>query len=243
MRYKKLLQLPVLLFIAFFSCQQPQPINTLTEAEQKDGWVLLFDGKTTNGWHLFNQPKTISAWSAVKGELTSDINEKTGLRGDIVSDKTYENFDLVFEWKIAKEGNSGVFINVKEDTAYMATWATGPEYQLLDNANFKADYLKGGKKSAGAIFGVAPLKNNAEPKPSGEWNTSRILQKNGQISFWLNGTLTSQEDLTSAHWKEIVAVSSMKTFPDFGKATSGHIALQDWAHGISFRNIKIKEFK
>ncbi len=229
--------------IVFFSCKPKSLLNELSEAEQKEGWVLLFDGKTTTGWHLYNQPTVASAWSALNGELTSDINEKTGLRGDIVSDKTYENFDLVFEWKIAKEGNSGVFINVREDSSYMATWATGPEYQLLDNANFTGDYLKGGKKSSGAIFGVAPVKNKVEPKPFGKWNSSRILQKNGKVSFWLNDVITTEEDLNSDHWKEIVAVSSMKTFPDFGKATSGHIALQDWAHGVSFRNIKIKEFK
>ena len=26
------------------------PFNTLTESEQRDGWRLLFDGKTFNGW-------------------------------------------------------------------------------------------------------------------------------------------------------------------------------------------------
>ena len=233
----------VFITLIFFSCSLKPFPNILTETEKKEGWVLLFDGTTTRGWHLFNQPTVNSAWAVVNGELTSDTNEKTGIRGDIVTDKTYENFDLVFEWKIAKEGNSGVFINVKEDTGYIATWATGPEYQLLDNANVTADYLKEGKRSAGAVYGVAPLKNKTDPKPFGEWNVSRILQKNGQLTFWLNGVVTGEEDINSTRWKDLVAASSLKTFPDFGKATSGHIGLQDWAKGVSFRNIKIKEFK
>ena len=134
MLFKKLplLSTALVCTIILFSCKQP---NTLTESEKKDGWVLLFDGKTTKGWHLFNLPSKSAAWAVVNGELTSDIDEKNGLRGDIISDKKYENFDLVFDWKIAKQGNSGVFINVQEDTGYMATWSTGPEYQLLDNAN------------------------------------------------------------------------------------------------------------
>lgn len=224
--------------LILFSCKQP---NTLSESEKKDGWILLFDGKTTKGWHLFNHSSKAAAWAAVNGELTSDIDEKNGLRGDIISDKTYENFDLVFEWKIAKQGNSGVFINVKEDTAYMATWSTGPEYQLLDNANVTADYLKGGKKSAGVIYGLTPLKNKVDPKPSGEWNLSRIVQEKGKITFWLNGIVTGEEDINSERWKTLISNSGFKTSPDFGKATSGHIALQDWAQGVAFRNIKLKE--
>lgn len=242
MSLKKFLPLAAAFFctFTFFSCKQP---NTLTESEKKDGWVLLFDGKTTDGWHLFNHPTKTPAWAAVNGELTSDTNEKTGIRGDIISDKIYENFDLLFEWKIAKEGNSGVFINVKEDTSYMATWTTGPEYQLLDNAHVKLGYLKDGKRAAGAIYGVTPLKNNVDPKPFGEWNLSRILQEKGKISFWLNGVMTGEEDINSERWKTLLAGSSLKTFPDFGKFTGGHIGLQDWAQGVAFRNVKIKELK
>lgn len=232
--------LTILVTLLLFSCTQP---NTLTEAEKKEGWVLLFDGKTTKGWHMYNHAKMIPAWVAINGELTSDVNEKTGFRGDIISDTTYENFELLFEWKIAKEGNSGVFINVQEDTAYIAPRATGPEYQLLDNANMKADYLKDGKKSAGTMYGLTMLKNPVEPKPFGKWNQSQIIQKNGQISFRLNGIITCEEDMKSAHWKEQVIVTKSIAFPDFGKTSKGHIVLQDWAKGVSFRNIKIKELK
>jgi len=224
-----------------FACSNPtQEPNTLSEKEKTEGWQLLFDGKTTNGWHMFSKPSMKHSWKAVDGELTTASDDTTGTHGDIVTDGVYENYELVFEWKVAREGNSGVFINVKDDTSYMATWATGPEYQLLDNPNMQPGYLDGGKKGAGALYGLAPLKNPVEPKPAGEWNQSKIVQVNGQISFWLNGIQTSEAQIGSEQWNKMVAESKMAVFPDFGKATKGHIGLQDWAKGVSFRNIKIK---
>lgn len=96
------------------------------------------------------------------------------------------------------------------------------------------------KKGAGALYGLAPLKNKVEPKPAGEWNQSKIVQVNGKISFWLNGIQTSEAQIGSEEWNKMVAGSKLAIFPDFGKSTKGHIGLQDWSKGVSFRNIKIK---
>lgn len=227
-------------FIFYFFEDHSTAENMLTTQEKQDGWVLLFDGETTNGWHMFSKPNMKHAWKAIDGELTTNTNDSAGTHGDIVTDEVYENFELVFDWKIAREGNSGVFINVQDDTSYIATWATGPEYQLLDNPNMQPGYLDGGKKGAGALYGLAPLKSPLEPKPAGEWNKSRIMQVNGKINFWLNGTMTAEELIGSEHWKGLVANSKAAVFPDFSKSTKGHIGLQDWAKGVSFRNIKIR---
>ena len=223
------------------TCSNPVPEpNTMSEKEKSEGWQLLFDGKTTNGWHMFSKPTMKHSWKAVDGELTTASTDTTGTHGDIVTDAAYENYELVFEWKVAREGNSGVFINVQDDTSYMATWATGPEYQLLDNQNSKPGYLDGGKTGAGALYGLTPIKNQVEPKAAGEWNQSKIVQVNGKISFWLNGVMTAEEQIGSEQWNKMVSESKLAVFPDFGKATKGHIGLQDWAKGVSFRNIKIK---
>jgi hypothetical protein len=230
----------VFLTVTYFFNDDPPEQNTLTKAEKEAGWSLLFDGKTTEGWHMFSKPTMQHAWKAVNGELTTASSDTTGTHGDIVTDGVYENFELVFDWKIAREGNSGVFINVQDDTSYMATWASGPEYQLLDNPNMQPGYLDGGKKGAGALYGLAPLTNPVEPKPAGEWNTSRLMQVNGKINFWLNGIMTAEEQIGSERWKGLVANSKAAVFPDFGKMTKGHIGLQDWAKGVSFRNIKIR---
>lgn len=223
--------------------QEKTNANTLTEAEKQDGWQLLFDGQSTAGWHLYNEGNIKSAWAVKNGELVCDPNTEKVQRGDLVSDNQYENFDFTFEWKISEAGNSGVFINVQEAPEFPTAWTTGPEYQLLDNANMSKDYLLDGKHAAGCVYSLAPLLNGVQPKPSGQWNSSRILQQNGVITFWLNGVETGHEDMKTARWKQLISGSKLGNFPSFGKAVRGKIAFQDWAKGVALRNIKIKEIK
>ena len=227
--------------ICMFACSgHTEQHNILTDQERKDGWTLIFDGTSLNGWHLFNTGNIPSAWSADSGNLVCNPHAKNVKHGDLVSDKEYENFELSFDWEISKAGNSGVFINVQERPELGTTFSTGPEYQLLDDKNMDADYLSNRSHKAASIFGVIPNNRNVMPN-SGEWNKSKILQQNGKVTFWLNGVQTIQADFKSDDWKKQVAASSLSNYPEFGMATKGHIALQDWTNGISFRDIKIKE--
>lgn len=212
--------------------------NQLTEQEKKEGWILLFDGKTTEGWHLYNKGKVNSAWTVQNEELYCNRETREVDHGDLVSDKEFENFDLKFEWKISKEGNSGVFINVVEKKEIPTAWASGPEYQLLEKTH--PDYETNLSKRPGCLYNFAPQKNSVESKPTGEWNQARIKQINGKVEFYLNEVLTAEQDFTTKEWKDKIANSGFKAFPEFGKSTKGRIALQDWAKAISFRNIKIK---
>lgn len=232
--------LPAFFAISLFaaSCSdEVAEVNQLTEKEKKEGWVSLFDGKTTNGWHLYNKGNIPSIWKVKDGELYCS-NEDSATQGDLVSDKVFENFDLRFDWKIPKEGNSGVFINVQEDTSIQYAWASGPEYQLLEISH--PDRTKPLKQS-GCLYNFYPQKNAAEMKPQGEWNQSRIKQSNGKIEFYLNGVQTAQADFLSQNWKDTLSKSGFAKFPEFGKHTKGRIGLQFWTKGISFRNIKVKE--
>jgi Domain of Unknown Function (DUF1080) len=231
----------VILTLFMFACSGPaEQHNVLSDSEKKDGWTLLFDGTTTQGWHLFNRGDIPSAWSANSGNLVCNPHAKNVKHGDLVTDKEYQNFDLRFEWKISKAGNSGVFINVQERPDLGTTFSTGPEYQLLDDQNMDANYLKDASHKAASIFGVIPNNSNSIPK-SGEWNQSRILQQNGKLSFWLNGVQTIQVDLKGDEWKKLVVAGPMSHYPEFGTSTKGHIAVQDWTNGVSFRDIKIRE--
>lgn len=236
----KILYLAAMLGVAVttqsFTDQKP---NVLTTQEQKEGWSLLFDGKSTNGWHLYNKGKTASAWNVKNGELYCKADDYQAQHGDLISDKQFENYDLKFDWRIVKAGNSGLFINVQEKKELPTAWASGPEYQLLEKSH--NDHTANPAKRAGCLFNLFPQKNPVLPKAPGEWNQSRIKQVNGKVEFYLNGILTASEDLKSEKWKKAVATSNFKTFPEFGKHTKGHLALQDWANGISFRNIKIKQ--
>src|SRR3954468_4227818 len=115
------------LMICLFACSgHSEEHNILTDQEKKDGWNLLFDGTSLNGWHVFNRGNIASAWSADSGNLVCNPHAKDVKHGDLVSDKQYQNFDLSFEWKISKGGNSGVFMNVQERPELGTTFSTGP---------------------------------------------------------------------------------------------------------------------
>jgi azurin len=221
-------------------CSNDKAQNVLTDQEKQDGWTLLFDGNTLNGWHLFNRGTIPSAWSVDSGMLVCNPHAKDVKHGDLVTDKIYQDFDLQFDWKISKAGNSGVFINVQERPDLGTTFSTGEEYQLLDDKNVPAEYVANQSHKAASIFGVVPNTSNSAPK-SGEWNHSRILQQNGELTFWLNDVLTVHVDLKSDSWKQLVAASSLSKYPEFGVALNGHLALQDWTNGVAFRNIKLKD--
>ncbi|AHF16439.1 3-keto-disaccharide hydrolase [Niabella soli] len=227
----------IILFLIAASCGEANKNNSLTKEEKEQGWTLLFDGESAKGWHLYNKKNTTAGWIVREGALAVDTVNKTEVN-DLVSDREFKNFELQFEWKLSKNGNSGVFINVLERPDLTTAWASGPEYQLLDPAHVdNANPVK----RAGTLFAIDSQKNKVAARPSGEWNYSRIKQVDGKVEFYLNGVLTVQEDLGAAAWQDSVARTHFKRFPEFGKRTSGHIALQDWASGVAFRNIKIKE--
>ena len=97
----------------------------------------MFDGKSLDGWHQYNSDKMSDAWSIENGELVLDSNDDNASMGnDILTEKSYTNFELSLEWKIPKGGNSGVFFMVVEIPEVDAPWKTGPEIQVLDNENF-----------------------------------------------------------------------------------------------------------
>jgi hypothetical protein len=211
--------------------------NKLSAKEKAEGWKLLFDGTSTNGWHLYNSQAAFTVWKAKDGQLFCDPQDRSG-PGDLTTDKEYKNYDLKFDWKLPKGGNSGVFINVLERKDIPTGWASGPEYQLLDNANH--DFSNPLARS-GCLFGMDAQKNPAKSKPADTWNHSEIKQQNGRVRFYLNGVLTVEEDFNSKAWADKVAKSHFKGFPEYGKHISGRIALQDWSTGIAFQNIKIRE--
>ncbi len=229
-------------FIAV-SCEgELSPHNVLTENEKAQGWELLFDGKSMQGWHLYNRGKVPSAWFVKDGELgcypyTIDVKH-----GDLITDRQFKNFELKFDWKISNRGNSGVFINVQEDPKYKESWNTGVEYQILDHKLLEeGNFYKNPTRWSGAVYGFCSYEEDPKPNPTGEWNEARIQQMDGRISFWLNGEISSEVDMNEPDWTEMIAHSEFKDSPDFGKFEKGHIGLQYWSNGVTFRNIKILE--
>jgi len=215
--------------------------NTLTETEIAENWQLLFDGKTLEGWHLYNKGNAASKWTISNGELVCDPKKQEGVFADLITDRSFQDFELTLEWKVSKGGNSGIFVNVQEDTAYAAAFATGLEMQLLDNANAEKRHQVDSTHWAGCLYAVDCFAQNSSPYAYGEWNESRIVQKDGKVSFWLNGKLTFEQETRTDSFREMVDNSNMKVYADFAKYPSGKIALQNHTDSVSFRNIKIRE--
>jgi Domain of Unknown Function (DUF1080) len=219
------------------------PGSTTNSATDSSGWVALFDGKTTQGWHNYGKTTIGEAWKVADGMLYLDTAKKdgwqTGGGGDIVTDKEYENFHLKLEWKIAKNGNSGIIFFIHEDsTKNKYVWNTGPEMQVLDN-NGHPD-AKIIKHRAGDLYDL--ISSNPETvKPAGEWNEAEILVNNNELKFFLNGTNVVTTSLWDDNWKKLIAGSKFKDMKEFGTYKKGKIALQDHGDMVWFRNIRIKE--
>lgn len=230
----------VLLCSTFASAQHS---NALTTKEKKEGWQLLFDGKSFNGWHTYGKKTVGNAWKVEAGAIVLDTVKKEGFQvhggGDLVTNKEYENFHLKVEWKIAPCGNSGIIFLSHEDTAkYRYSWLTGPEMQVLDNDCHPDGKIH--KHRAGDLYDL--IASASEPvKPVGEWNLAEIILNKGHLELFLNGVKVVETQMWDDNWKKLVAGSKFKSMPDFGKYKKGHIVLQDHGNRVSFRNIKIKE--
>ena len=213
--------------------------NTLTDQEKKDGWKLLFDGKTTSGWHNYKSDKVSPRWKAANGALYLDKSVTEG-HGDLVTNAEYQDYEFAIEWQIDPCGNSGIIFAVVEDSKYDNTYNTGPEMQVLDNTCHPDAKII--KHRAGDLYDLISCSKETV-KPAGEWNQVRIVSKNSNMEFWLNGTKVVAFTMHNQAWDEMVAKSKFSSMPAFGKAKKGHIALQDHGDGVRYRNIKIRELK
>jgi hypothetical protein len=217
--------------------------NDSTNANMQDGWQPLFDGKTTAGWHNYGKTTIGSAWKVADGVLFLDASQKDNWQiqdgGDIVTDQDFDNFHLKLQWKIDTGGNSGIMFYVHEDTVkYKYPWNTGPEMQVLDNEKH-AD-AKIPKHHAGDLYDL--IASTPETvKPAGEWNDAEIIADHGNLTFRLNGADVVKTTMWDDSWKQMIAGSKFKEYPDFGTYKSGKIALQDHGNNVWFRNIMIKE--
>lgn len=218
-------------------------MNTLTAAEQKAGWRLLFDGKSMDAWRGYQMTTMPPEWHVANGTLTKEKNTI-----DIVTRDQFGDFELLIDWKVALRGNAGIFYRAteKETKVY---WSA-PEYQLAEDS--LTPDSRNIMTSAGAVYGFYPSIRGVA-SPAGEWNTTKIVAKGAHIEHWLNGKLIAQYEMGSPEWNlKLYGDPNDSTkkplkfapYKDFGKATVGHIAIQGDHNGtLALRNIKIRELK
>ena len=204
--------------------------NELTAEEKAQGWELLFDGKSLDHWKNFNKDAISDKWSVKDGAMY-----KAPGGGDIVTKKSYKDFEFKCEWNIAPGGNSGIFVRV--DNTGKKIYSKSIEIQVLDPASkSKPQHV------AGSVYDMIPADAKLA-KPAGEWNKVHIICKGKNMKFYLNGTLTGDITIGSEKWTELLNNSKFKTWAGFGLAETGPIGLQEHGKFVSFKNLKIKELK
>lgn len=213
---------------------KPPIPNTLTEREKKEGWQLLFDGKSLEYWKGYN----------LDGKLPTSWNVRDGIiigrgKDNIITKETYQNFELRLDFNLSEAANSGIFYFAKE-LPEKAIYQSAPEYQLVDNQTYLdkqgADIMH--KHLTGDAFNLYDGIINPAIR-HGKWYQALIRHKDGHVEHWLNEKLCIEYDWDSEDWKEKVANTAFDP-TIFGTTNNGHIGLQGWGNDIQFRNIKIR---
>jgi Domain of Unknown Function (DUF1080) len=195
-------------------------------------WRSLLQDHSAPAWRGWKAPGMPTGWHIAGGVLS-----KEGAVDDLVTNEGFGDFELELEWKIGRGGNSGIFYRGTRE--YDHIYWSGPEYQLLDDAN--APDGSNRLKSAAAAYALygAPA---GIVLPFNHWNKTRIVVKGTHVEHWLNGQKVVEYEFTSADWKSRVASSKFAAYPNYGLATTGMIGLQgDHSGTLAIRRMRIRE--
>ena len=201
------------------------------------GWTPLFDGKTLIGWRGYRKPDAAGTrWRVEDGMLTIPARDGQDTRGalDLITTTPYDQFELAFEWRISRGGNSGVKYFVLEDMDA----AIGHEYQIIDDERHP-DALIGPERQTSSLYDVLTARNRPV-RPAGEFNESRIVADGARVEHWLNGTRVLEYQLESPALRTAIEDSKFRSIARFGTRQKGHILLQDHGDAVWYRNIRIR---
>ncbi len=197
------------------------------------GWTALFDGQTFNGWTTQNgDPVTEAAWHIADGMIHLDTSAGRG--GNLITDRDYADFELLFEWKISEGGNNGIKYRVKDYDGRVL----GCEYQLIDDERNKN--LRPTQMTASLYDVYEPRVYDDLLKPAGEFNRGRIVVCGSRIEHWLNGYLVVAATVGSPEWAARIADSKFSDAEGFGANRLGRIMLTDHGDDVWFRNIYLR---
>nr|WP_315223772.1 DUF1080 domain-containing protein [uncultured Flavobacterium sp.] len=220
--------------------------NTISSAEQKEGWKLLWDGKTTDGWRAAKGDSfPSSGWNVNNGmlQVMTGNGAESANGGDIVTIKKYKNFELTIDFKITDGANSGIKYFVDTELNKGEGSSIGCEFQILDDKNHPDAKLGiKGNRTLGSLYDLIPAPSDKFFRKS-DFNTARIVVEGNKVTHYLNDKITVQYERNTQMWAALVNCSKYGIWPDFGNAPEGNILLQDHGSVVFFKNIKIKELK
>ena len=236
MKYKLLYFL--LSSILILSCAKKP--NQLTELEIKEGWKLLFDGKSLDNWKMYNGEE-VTGW-IIEDECLVALGLGGDVGGDIITKEQFENFEISVDWKAGVGGNSGLMYHVVEAPHLIAPYLTGPEYQFIDETGYEGKLEEW--QNTGANYAMhLPDLTKKKVNPAGKWNNSRIVFDNGQVEHWLNGEKLLEFEAWTPEWFKLRDSGKWEDMPEYGLSPIGHICLQDHGAKFWFKNIKIRELQ
>ena len=205
----------------------------LEKMPKEKGFVSIFNGKDLDGWHgLVKNPverakmkpeqlakaqaeadlKMLNNWSVKDGCIVFN-----GSGDNLCTKKMYGDFEMLVDWRISKNGDSGIYLR------------GAPQVQIWDTS----------RVDVGAQVGSGGLYNNQKnpSKPlvladnaTGDWNTFRIKMVGDKVTVYLNGVLVVDDVVMENYWD--------RSIPIFAKD-----AIELQAHGtdLAFRNLFVKE--
>ncbi len=206
------------------------------------GWTPLFDGKTTNGWRGACKETFPDHGWLINDDGTLEVlpKDEGGGGGDIITPDQFDNFEIVFDFKLSEGANSGLKYYVTENE--YGKGAVGLEYQILDDeVHPDAKLGKDGNRTLASLYDLMPPAKDKPFNGIGQWNTGRVVADKNRIEHWLNDVKVLEYERGSAEYKNMVAESKYKNMQNFGEAPKGHVLLQDHGDRVWFRNIKIRK--
>lgn len=217
--------------------------NSISAAEEREGWTLLWDGKTTEGWRGAKSNSFPQKGWAVENGVLKVLKARGGEStngGDIVTIKKYSDFELSVDFKITDSANSGIKYFVDTDLNKGEGSSIGCEFQILDD-NLHPDAKLGmaGNRTLGSLYDLIPAPKEKFFRKS-DFNNARIVVKGNQVTHYLNDKITVEYLRGTQVWKALVAYSKYAKYPGFGELPQGHILLQDHGDEVWFKNIKIR---
>lgn len=199
--------------------------DQLTEAERKEGFKSLLNGKNLDHW-IGNKKDYVME----NNELL--VRPERGGHGNLFTAEEYADFIFRFDFKLTPGANNGLGIHapLKGDVAY-----EGKELQILDDT---ADIYANLKpyQYHGSVYGIIAAKRGAL-NPVGEWNSQEVIVKGSHIKITLNGKVIVDGDYKEASKN---GTADHKEHPGLNR-NSGHIGFLGHGAELAFRNIRIKD--